>query len=89
MKKIMFLTIIVLFTACNSEKTKSINNDAYQQANETSRGFPQASRSPDEVICHNCQAKFKLSRAMHKRDNSGDEYIECPICHHNYLKKSN
>ena len=87
MNKIMLLTILLFFTACNSEKTKTLNNDAYQEAQETTRSFPRATRNPDEVICHNCEAKFKVSSAMHKVEN-GQEYIECPICHHDYLKKS-
>ncbi len=88
MKKIILLPLLLLlFTACNSEKTKNISNDAFQQAHAT-RSFPQASRNPDEVICQNCHAKFKVSRAMHKMSN-GKVYIICPICHHRYLKKSN
>ena len=83
MKKITLLVILLLFTACNSNKPK-ISNDAFQQANS----FPQASRSPDEVICVNCRAKFKVSQAMHKMSN-GKIYIICPVCHHRYLKKSN
>ena len=88
MKKIAIsATLLVLFTACNSEKAKKINNDAYQQAQSTTRSFPQATRNPDEVICVNCRAKFKLARAMHKM-HDGHEYIACPVCHHDYLKKS-
>ena len=88
MKKILLtltLLILLVFTAaCNANKTRSISNDAIQQAN----AFPQASRNPDEVVCVNCHAKFKASSAKHKITN-GHEYIECPVCHHNYLKKGN
>jgi len=85
MKKIVLtLTLLplLIFTACNADKTRNISNDAIQQAN----AFPHASRSPDEVICVNCHAKFKVSRAMHKMSN-GKVYIICPICHHRYLKR--
>ncbi len=88
MKKILISTILLLLlVACNAEKTKNISTDAHQQAQATTRSFPQATRSPDEVVCINCRAKFKLARAMHKMKD-GHEYIECPICHHDYLKKS-
>lgn len=88
MKRIAIsIMLLLLVTACNSEKAKNINNDAYQQAQETTRSFPQASRNPDEVICVNCRAKFKLARAMHKT-HDGHEYIVCPVCQHDYLKKS-
>ena len=80
----MFLIILLLFTSCNSTKTKAISNDAIQQTN----AFPHATRNPNEVICINCRAKFKVTKAMHKVVN-GHEYIECPVCHHDYLKKSN
>ena len=86
MKKILLivtLLILLVFTACNANKTRHISNDAIQQAN----AFPQASRNPNEVICVNCHAKFKVSKAMHKMSN-GKIYIICPICHHRYLKKN-
>ena len=80
-KTLLTLSLLLIFTACNSNKPK-ISNDALQQAN----AFPQASRSPDEVICVNCRAKFKVARAMHKLSNGKVEII-CPVCHHKYLKK--
>ena len=80
--------LLLLLTSCNSEKAKSISNDAYQQAQSTTRGFPQASRNSDEVICVNCRAKFKASSGMHKI-HDGHDYIACPVCHHDYLKKRN
>jgi len=88
MKEIL-LTILLLqlplFTACNSTKP-ALNSDAHQEANTNS--FPQSSRRSNEnVICHNCRASFKISNAM-KKQNGNQTYIECPICHHDYLKKA-
>ena len=82
MKKTVSLLLLLqlsLFTACNAEKAKVIKN------------FPQAtnsSRSTNIVVCRNCRAKFKISSGMHKM-HDGHDYIECPVCHHNYLKKVN
>ena len=81
-KTLLTLLLLLIFTACNSNKPK-ISDDALQQANS----FPQARRNPDEVICVNCRAKFKVAAAMHKLSN-GEVEIICPICHHVYLKKS-
>ncbi len=81
-KTLLTLSLLLFFTACNSNKPK-ISNDATQQVNN----FPQATRNPDEVICINCRAKFKVSKAMHKLSN-GEVEIICPICHHVYSKKS-
>ena len=82
-KTLLTLSLLLIFTACNSNKPK-ISNDAIQQVNS----FPQASRNPSEVICVNCRAKFKVAAAMHKTSNGKVEII-CPVCHHKYLKKSN
>ena len=88
MKRIAISTILLLtLTACYSGKAKNLTTDAHQQAQSSTRSFPQASRNPDEVICVNCRAQFKLARAMHKT-HDGHDYIACPVCHHDYLKKS-
>lgn len=80
------LSVSLLLIGCNNSKPKAIiSNDAYQQVNNSNK-FPQARRNPNEVVCVNCRSKFKLSSAQHKQHN-GHEYIECPICHHDYLKK--
>ncbi len=86
MKKILLtltLLILLVFTACNANKTRTISNNAIQQAN----AFPQASRNPNEVVCVNCRAKFKVARAMHKLNNGKVEII-CPVCHHIYQKEN-
>ena len=80
-KNLLFILLLQLplFTACNSTTTPSAPaNDAHQEASR---------RSADNVICHNCRASFKLSMAQ-KKQNGKESYIECPICHHNYLKKA-
>ena len=89
MKKIRVTLLISLFISstflgCNSSKSKSITNNAHQQVNNT-RSFPTAR---GEVVCHNCRAKFKLAAQMQKQAH-GHSYIECPVCHHDYSKKSN
>ena len=87
MKENLLLILLLqlpLFTACNSTKP-TLNNNAHQEA---SVSFPEAStRSKENVICQNCRANFKISMAMHKQ-NGQQTYIECPICHHDYLKKA-
>jgi len=80
------LLSLALLIGCNSNKPKAtINNDAYQQVNNTHQ-FPQTRRNPNEVVCVNCRSKFKLS-AAHYKQKDGHKYIECPICHNDYLKK--
>ena len=81
MKKNLLLILLLqlpLFTACNSTTQSAPANDAHQEASR---------RSADNVICHNCRASFKLSMAQ-KKQKGKESYIECPICHHNYLKKA-
>jgi len=42
----------------------------------------------DEVICQNCRAHFKLKRKLRKLAMKGNAIIDCPVCHHNYLRKA-
>jgi len=88
MKSILsILTILsfILFTGCNSTKAKvTTANNAHQQVNNQRRNFP---RPSGNVICHNCRAAFKVSQEMQKQSN-GKNYIECPVCHHDYSKSS-
>ena len=81
------LLITLTFTACNSSKSKSLDNDSHQQASTQTRGFPTVKRPSKDVVCHNCYSTFKLSRAIQKQSH-GNNYIACPICHKNYLKKA-
>jgi len=40
-----------------------------------------------EVVCHNCQAHFKLSQQIQKMSMKGDAIVDCPVCHKDYLGK--
>jgi len=42
----------------------------------------------DEVVCQNCMAHFKLKRKWRKLAMKGNAMIDCPVCHHNYLRKA-
>jgi hypothetical protein len=39
-----------------------------------------------DVVCHNCQAQFKLSQQIQKMSMKGDAIVDCPVCHKNYIK---
>lgn len=58
----------------NSNRFRTINTQTDRVGTET-------------VICHNCQAQFKLSKKILKISMKGNTIITCPICHQNYLKK--
>ncbi len=89
MKKLNLLLILGLFsltfTACNS--TQKVTKETTTQRTAQTRGFSNAKRPRDNAICTNCRAVFKLSQAKQKTTN-GHSYIECPVCHHNYLEKA-
>lgn len=80
-----FLTTVT-FSGCNANKPKSIDNAAHQQVNNT-HSLPTISSNNRDTNCLNCRATFKLSKAVQKYSN-GNNYIECPVCHKDYLKKS-
>ena len=81
------LLLGLTFTACNSAKPKGLDNNSHQQATNTTRGFPTIKRPANNVNCRNCYATFKLSRASQKQ-SKGHKYIECPVCHKDYLSKA-
>jgi len=94
MKKINLLLLALLlsltFTACT--KTKETPKTTPKElttevATQNTGGFSNAKRPNDNVVCTNCYATFKLSRASQKLSH-GHSYIECPICHKDYKKKS-
>jgi len=84
-QKLLLILQLSLFTACNSTQAKL--NNTHQEVSASNFPTP-SSRSKDTVNCHNCRANFKISTAMHKQ-NGTSTYIECPVCHHDYLKKVN
>ena len=85
--KIFLLLLSFTFLGCNSSKSKSIDTNAHQQANNTPK-FPSIKRPAKDVNCRNCYATFKLSSATQKQAH-GHSYTACPICHQDYLKKAN
>ncbi len=96
----LFLTLTV--TGCN-KKTITTNTKAPTQEVATTDSTPvnQISTADEnrfrvtlpeqvgnvEVVCHNCQARFKLTQQLQKMSMKGDAIIPCPICHKNYLGK--
>ena len=86
MKKLfssLILCSLLFVTACVKEKPKATpKKDPFRTLNTNNN-----TRSAENVVCHNCRATFKLAHAAHKSTH-GHNYIECPVCHHDYLKKS-
>ena len=87
MKISLTLLLSLTFLACNSTKSKSLDNAAHQQASNRTSGFPTVKRPANNVNCRNCYATFKLSMATQKQSN-GHSYIACPVCNKDYLKKA-
>jgi len=87
--KISLLTLLLslTFLGCNANTAKSINSEAHQQASNQTGKFPTVKRPANNVNCRNCYATFKLSMAT-KKQSHGHNYIACPVCNKNYLKKS-
>jgi DNA-directed RNA polymerase subunit RPC12/RpoP len=83
----------IMFTACASEKQQqspvqvedSSNRFRTINANNSSNNSRVGSQT---VVCHNCRAQFKLSSQIQKMSMKGDAIVDCPVCHHNYLKKA-
>lgn len=96
----LFLTLTV--TGCN-KKIITTNTQAPTQEAATTHSAPvnQISTADEnrfrvtlpeqvgnvEVVCHNCQAHFKLTQQLQKMSMKGDAIIPCPVCHKNYLGK--
>ena len=84
---VLTLLVSLNFTACTKTKSKTLTPNNTEETTRTHSSFPVTRRNPDSVVCLNCRATFKLSYATQKQSH-GHTYIECPICHHNYLKKA-
>jgi DNA-directed RNA polymerase subunit RPC12/RpoP len=83
---------LITFTACASEKPETPkvevdNSNRFRTINATNT-TPTNQVDGRTVVCHNCTAQFKLSNKIHKMSMKGDAVIDCPVCHHNYLKKA-
>lgn len=92
------LLVTLTFTACTKTEEspkptpKEVSTEVTtavltEENTEPTRGFPRAKNPSDNVVCTNCYATFKLSRATQKLSH-GHSYIECPICHKDYRKKA-
>ena len=81
------LLLSLTFTACNSDKSKGLDNNSHQQASTQTSGFPTIIRPANNVNCRNCYATFKLSMATQKQSH-GHNYVACPVCNKDYLQKS-
>lgn len=84
---------LVTFTACTAEKeptpkVETENSNRFRTINATNNTTPANSVGGRTVVCHNCTAQFKLSEQIHKMSMKGNAVVDCPVCHHNYLKKS-
>jgi len=81
---------LITFTACAAEKEKEPiqvddNSNRFRTINATNNNNRVGNQT---VVCHNCRAEFKLSQKIQKMSMKGDAVVECPVCHHNYLKKA-
>jgi len=92
------ITATLLITIVGCTETKTITTAPTQQptpvvsnsdANQfrTINSLDTASVGNVEVVCHNCQAHFKLSQQIQKMSMKGDAIVDCPVCHKNYLHK--
>jgi len=92
------ITAALLLTVVGCTETKTITTAPAQQtapvvssndANQFRRINSQNTSSVGgvEVVCHNCQAHFKLSQQIQKMSMKGDAIVDCPVCHKNYLHK--
>jgi len=95
MKTILFTLLftmltLITFTACATEKVEPKieveNSNRFRTITTTNTASQRV--GSQTVVCHNCTAKFKLSDKIQKMSMKGDAVVDCPICHHNYLKKA-
>lgn len=79
---------LLLLASCASQEPTNTPVKVEENSNRFRTINAQTDRVGSQtVICHNCQAQFKLSKKMLKMSMKGNAIITCPICHHNYLKK--
>jgi len=86
---LLFTTLtLITFAGCAAEKSEQ--NPVKVEGNKfrTLTADNEQRVGSQTVVCHNCTAKFKLSPKIQKMSMKGDAVVDCPICHHNYLKKA-
>jgi len=83
---------LITFTACTAEKQQQNpvqvedNSNRFRTINANNSSNSRV--GSQTVVCHNCRAQFKLSQKIQKMSLKGDAIVDCPVCHHNYLKKA-
>ena len=84
------LFALIIFTACASEKQQQSPVQVEDNSNRfrTINAGNSSQVGSQTVVCHNCTAQFKLSQKIQKMSMKGDAIVDCPVCHHNYLKKA-
>jgi len=85
---LLFTTLILItFSGCAAEKSEQ--NPVKVEGNKFRTLNANNQRTGSQtVVCHNCSAQFKLSPEIQKMSMKGDAVVDCPVCHHNYLKKA-
>ena len=90
--KVLVLTTLLFstFNGCTKQVKKEVvkevtpaDSNRFQTINSRqNRGVGSV-----DVVCHNCQASFKLSPTIQKMSMKGDAVVDCPVCHKDYLGK--
>ena len=85
---ILFTTLTLInFAGCAAEKSEQtpvkVEGNQFRTLDANNQRV-----GSQTVVCHNCSAQFKLSQKIQKMSMKGDAVVDCPICHHNYLKKA-
>jgi len=80
---------LILLSACASQSPEQTPVKVEDDSNRFRTITTQNDRTGNQtVVCHNCRAKFKLSKKILNMSMKGNAVVPCPVCHHNYLKKA-
>jgi DNA-directed RNA polymerase subunit RPC12/RpoP len=86
---LLFTTLtLITFAGCAAEKSEQNPVKVEENKFRTLTTDNNQRVGSQTVVCHNCSAEFKLSPKIQKMSMKGDAVVDCPICHHNYLKKA-